>query len=82
MVRTRGPVPDGLHYWNISQIVPGVAVQDTRNHLDHYMVLGYLRGETAKDLTGYLPKACRFPLQPLCHDLAFDPDKLFSELKN
>ena len=31
-----------------------VAVQDTRHHLDHYMVLGCPRVEPAKELTGDL----------------------------
>ena len=46
------------------------------------MVLGYLRGESAKDLTGYLRKACRFPLRPLRREILLAPDKLFSDLKN
>ena len=58
-----------------------VAVQDTQHHLDHYMFLGCLRGEPAKELTGYLHKARSFPLRPLCRNLALAPDKLFSELK-
>ena len=45
------------------------------------MVQGCLRGEPAKKITGYLRKALHFPRWPFCHDLASDPDKLFSELK-
>ena len=40
-----------------------------------------MRGDPAKDLMDYLHKARRFPLRPLCHDLASDPNKLFTELK-
>ena len=54
-----------------------VAVRDTRNHLDYYMVLGCLRGEPVKELTGYLLKARRFPFRPLRRDLASAPDKIF-----
>ena len=57
------------------------AIQDTRHHSEHYMVLGCLRGGPTKDLTGCLQKACRFPLRPLRHNLVLAPDKLFSELK-
>ena len=58
-----------------------VAAWDTRHYLGHYMVLGYLRGEPAKDLVGYLRKLRRFPLRPLSPlncDLASARDKLFS----
>ena len=58
-----------------------VAVRDTQHHLDHYMILGYLRGETAKDLTGYLRKALRPPLRPLYRNFVLTPDKLFSYIK-
>ena len=61
-------------YCRLFQDMP---VRDTRNHSDHYMVLGYLRGELVKELTGYLRKARRFSLRPLCHDLASVPDKIF-----
>ena len=58
-----------------------VAVWDTLHHSDHYMVLGCLRGEPVKELTGYLCKARRSPLQPLRRKLVSAPEKLFSELK-
>ena len=51
-----------------------------QHHLEHYMFLGYLRGETVKELTDYLRKACRFPLCPLRRYLMLAPDKLISEL--
>ena len=57
-----------------------VDVRDTQHHSDHYMILGYLRGDPAKDIMGYLRKARRLPLRPLRHDIASDPYKLFSEL--
>ena len=44
------------------KIFQDVAVHDTRHHSDHYMVLEFLRGEPAKELTRYLRKACHFPL--------------------
>ena len=44
------------------------------------MSMGYLRGELKEDLTGYLRKVHCLPLCPLHHNLASDPDKLFSEL--
>ena len=59
-----------------------MAIQNTQHHLDHYMVLGCLRGDPAKELTGYLQKVCRFPLQPLRFNFLLALDKLFSELKN
>ena len=43
------------------------------------MVLGCLRGDPAKEITGYLRKARRFSLHPLCRDLVLTPDNLFSE---
>ena len=45
------------------------------------MVLGCLRGEPEKEITGYLSKAQRYPLRTLRKNIASDPDKLFSELK-
>ena len=57
-----------------------VDVRDTHHHLDHYMVLGYLRGDPAKELTGYIRKARRSPLRTLCHNLASAENKLFSEI--
>ena len=45
------------------------------------MVLGCLRGDTAKELAVYLRKAHRFPLRPIRRNLALAPDKLFSKLK-
>ena len=36
--QTRGPVPDGLHYWKISQIVPG------RGRTGHATPIGPLYG--------------------------------------
>ena len=59
-----------------------VAVQDPRHNLDHYMVLGCLMGEPAKDLTEYLRKARRLPLRPIRRDLASASEKLFSDLNN
>ena len=59
-----------------------MAVQDMGQHLDRYMVLGCLRGMPANELTGYLRKACYFPLRPLHRDLSSALDELFSELKN
>ena len=56
-------------------------VQDKRHHLDHYMVPGWLRGDPAKELTGYLRKAHRSPLQNLRRNLAAVLDKIFSDLK-
>ena len=47
-----------------------VAIRDPRHNSDHYMVLGCLREEPAKDLTDYLRKAHRFPLWPIHCDLA------------
>ena len=55
-------------------------VRYTRNHSDHYMELGCLMGDPAKELTGYLRKACRSPLRPLYRDLVSEPEKLFSDL--
>ena len=59
-----------------------VAIQDMHHHSDHYMVLGCLGGEPAKELTDYLCKTRRSPLRPLCRDLAFASDKLFSEINS
>ena len=54
---------------------------NTRHHLGHYTVLVCLRGESTKELTGYLRKLRRFPFRSLRCNLASIPDKLFSELK-
>ena len=59
-----------------------VAIRDPRHNLDHYMVLGCLMGEPAKDLTEYLRKARRLPLRPIRRDLASASEKLFSDLNN
>ena len=58
-----------------------VAVRDMRHQSDHYMVLGCLRGEPAREITGYLRKSRRFSLQPLRCGLVLMLDKLFSEIK-
>ena len=58
-----------------------VTFWDTQHQSDHYMVLGCLRGEPEKEITGYLRKLRRYPLRTLHRDLASGPDKLFSELK-
>ena len=58
-----------------------VAAWNTRQNLDHYMVLVYLRKDPEKDITGYLHKAHRSPLRPFRCDLSSSPDKLYSELK-
>ena len=63
------------------RLFQNVAIWDLQHHLNHYMVLGCLRGDPAKDLTDYLCKARRFPLWPIRCDLAFASDKVFSELK-
>ena len=34
-----------------------------------------------KELTGYLRKGRRFPLRPLCCDLASTPDNIFPDIK-
>ena len=34
------------------RLIQDVAIRDMQHHLDHYMVLGCLRGELSKDLTG------------------------------
>ena len=46
------------------------------------MVLGFLRGEPAKEHTDYLRKARHSPLRPIHRDLASTSDKLFSDLNN
>ena len=51
-----------------------VAVWDMQHHSEHYMVLGYLRGDPEKDLTGYLRKVRFFPLWTLRRDLALAPE--------
>ena len=56
-----------------------VAVRDTRHHLDHYMFMGCLRGDPAKELTGYLQKSCHPPIRTLRCDLASEPDNIFSQ---
>ena len=48
------------------RLFQGMAAQDMRHHSNHYMVLGCMRGEPATELTGYLRKAHRFILHPLC----------------
>ena len=58
-----------------------VAVQDTRHHSDHYMVMSCLRGEPEKELAVYPRKARRFPILPLRHKLVLVQYKLFSDLK-
>ena len=46
------------------RLFQGVAIRDLQHNLDHYMVLGCLRGEPTKDLTDYLRKARRSSLCP------------------
>ena len=58
-----------------------VAVRDPRHNSDHYMVLGCLRGGSAKELTYYLRKLRHLPLRTIHRDLTFTSYKLFSELK-
>ena len=58
-----------------------MAVRDTQHHLVHYMIMGRIRGDLAKELTGYLCKACRFHLCLLCRNLVSEPEKHISELK-
>ena len=57
-----------------------VAIREMQHHSDHYMFLGCLRWDPEKELIGCLRKACRFPLRPLCRDLAATSDKIFSDL--
>ena len=52
-----------------------------QQHSDHYMVLGCLRGDPAKELTGYLRKVPCSPLSPLSRNLVLATEKLFSEIK-
>ena len=40
-----------------SRLFQDVAVWDPQHNLDHYMVLGFIRGEPEKELTKYLCKA-------------------------
>ena len=63
-----------------SRLFQYISVRDMRHQLDHYISMGYLRGELKEDLMGYLRKVHCLPLCPLHHNLASDPDKLFSEL--
>ena len=58
-----------------------VAVRYMQHHLDQYMVLGCLRVDPAKEITGYLRKVCRFTLQTLPRNFLLVPDKLFLYLK-
>ena len=58
-----------------------MAVRDPRQYLDHYIVLGCMTGEPVKELTDYFRKARRFPLWPICCDLASASDKLFLYIK-
>ena len=42
-----------------------VEVRDPQHNLDHYIVLGCLRGDPGKELMNYLHKAHRLPLWPI-----------------
>ena len=80
--RTVGPLPDGLHPWNISHIVPVCGRPGHTIPIEALHGPGLSGGRGgSKELTGYLCKARHFHLWILRRDLALAPDKLFSELK-
>ena len=56
-----------------------VAVRDPRHNSDHYMVVGHLRSETAREHARYIKGRRKMPLQP-----PKDPtreDELFGDLR-
>ena len=42
-----------------------MTIRDPQHKLEHYLVLGYLRGDPLREHTGYLGRRERLPLRPL-----------------